>query len=110
MERLADEAFAGDRLDRTGTWAVAFVADWCPFCHEFLPRYAARSDPRTIQRALADLTDVENPLWERFSIEVVPTVVAFRDGRTIDRADGVLGAGLPNAELDRLFARLARPT
>lgn len=46
-------------------------------------------------KAVVDLTDLENPLWETFDILVVPTVVVFNDGETALRKDGVLGRGLP---------------
>ncbi|MCI4324086.1 MAG: thioredoxin family protein [Thermoplasmata archaeon] len=103
MERLGKEAFAGDRLDRAGTWVVAFVADWCPFCDEFLPRYTARRPPVGARLALADLTDVESPLWDRFRVDVIPTVLIFEDGREIARKDGVLGVGLGDPELDSVL-------
>jgi thioredoxin 2 len=103
MERVGAEAFAGDRLDRAGTWAVAFVADWCPFCDEFLPPYSARKPPAGVRLALADLTDVESPLWDRFHVDVIPTVLIFAEGREIARMDGVLGVGIGDTELDALL-------
>jgi thioredoxin 1 len=107
MDRIGPEAFEGDRLLRKGTWAVAFLADWCPFCRSFAPEFEALAVSQDFQIAEANLNDENNPLWERFNVEVVPTIVAFRDGRSIFRRDGHLGQGLSSADLDALTTALA---
>ncbi len=105
--QLAPEEFRGETLRRKGRWVVAFSADWCPFCRAFRELFdAAAADPGS-SLAIADLTSEENPLWERFRIEVVPTLVVFREGRTVFRADGVRGEGLRASDLDRAL-RAAR--
>ncbi len=43
---------------------------------------------------VADMTSEESPLWERFHIEVVPTVMVFSAGSGVFRVDGVAGEGL----------------
>lgn len=50
-------------------------------------------------RVIADVTDLESPLWERFGLEVVPTLAAFRDGEVVLREDGRLGLGIESATL-----------
>jgi thioredoxin 1 len=102
VERLGPDAFDGDRLRRRGTWAVAFSADWCPFCRAFVPEFEALRGTGPFEIAIGDLTDEENPLWERFDVDVVPTLVAFRDGAAIFRRNGRLGAGLDAADLTAL--------
>lgn len=99
LNRIGPEAFEGERLQRAGAVAVAFLADWCPFCRAFEPEFASLATPHGRALAVADLTDLDSPLWDRFAIEVVPTVVVFRDGRTILRRDGVAGQGLGSADL-----------
>jgi thiol-disulfide isomerase/thioredoxin len=90
---LGTDDFRGTLLTRPGTWAVGFAADWCPFCHSFVPAFAALSHPG-FELARVDLTSYEDPLWDRFQIEVVPSVIVFRDGRTSFRIDGELAEGL----------------
>jgi thiol-disulfide isomerase/thioredoxin len=108
LERLGPEAFDGERLLRTGTWAVAFLADWCPFCRSFLPSFAAL-DGSNFGVAIADLTDQGNSLWERFEIEVVPSVIVFRDGTAVFRADGRFMEGLGPKDLAAVRSAATEP-
>jgi thiol-disulfide isomerase/thioredoxin len=109
MERLKSDAFEGERLVRKGTWAVAFLADWCPFCRAFLPKFEGLRGTGPFEIAVGDLTDENSPLWETFKVDVVPTLIAFRDGKAIFRRDGRLGQGLAPADLSALKDAL-RPT
>ncbi len=108
MERFGPEAFSGRRLNRPGSWAVVFLATWCPFCREFAPQFAhlARTSGHL---AVGDLTDLGNPLWETFDIEVVPTVLVFRDGKLLRRVDGRPMEGLGPADVRDIEAALDAP-
>ena len=107
MERWGAEAFDGDRLRRTGTWAVAFLADWCPFCRSFAPKFAALETGGVAKLAVADVTDEESPLWDRFEVKVVPTVIVFRDGAPASRHNGRLARGLGERDLAAISAEIA---
>ncbi len=100
MEKLQADAFAKDRLLRKGTWVVAFLADWCPFCRRFLPEFSALEGGNEFRTAVGDVTSEESPLWEDFRVDVVPTLVVFRDGRPVFRVDGILGSGAPPGGLE----------
>jgi thiol-disulfide isomerase/thioredoxin len=107
VDRLGAEAFQGDRLQRPGTWAVAFLADWCPFCRAFAPKFDALAGGGSYQIARGDVTDYDSPLWDAFHLEVVPTVVVFREGVPGFRRDGQLGRGLSDADLAAIRGELA---
>ncbi len=98
-ERLTENDFPRGRLARPGTWAVAFLADWCPFCRAFEPGFLGISTEGRFTLAVADLTSEASPLWDDFRIEIVPSVVVFRDGDPIHRADGRPGYGLDSKDL-----------
>jgi thioredoxin 1 len=98
LERIGIEAFEGPRLRRSGTWAIGFFADWCPFCTEFAPSFS-NLQGGGFGVAVADLTDEASPLWDRFEIEVVPSVVVFREGVPVFRADGRFMEGLGPRDL-----------
>jgi len=101
MEILKADAFRKEQLLRDGTWMVAFLADWCPFCRRFRPEFAALEREDRFRIAEGDVTAEDSPLWDDFRIEVVPTLVVFRDGRPVFRADGILGSGMGRGDLEK---------
>lgn len=106
LERLRPRDFQGTRFVRSGTWAVAFLADWCPFCRRFAPEFA-RLAGHGFRLAMADVSSEESPLWDRFAIEVIPTVLVFRDGRLIFRVDGRYMEGLDSNDLAAISSAAA---
>ncbi len=108
MESVGPEEFRGGRLERPGRIVVCAAARWCPFCRAFRPRFEAREGTQPFALGWADLSEMENPLWELWRIEVVPTLLAFDDGRPVGRIDGRPLAGLDEDDLDRMPALFGR--
>ena len=111
MEELDLSAFDGVRLQRPGRYAVCFHATWCGFCRRFLPKFESPDGRLGGRLALVDISDEENPLWERFGIEVVPAVLGFEDGALAWRIDSPMGVGLTEQAVATMAERLgpARP-
>ncbi len=82
-------------LETNGKVVALFHASWCPFCRSFLPyfeKHAGENDDFSF--LLVKIDDEANPLWAKYRIDVVPTVIFF-DGRKVKaRLDGTLGRGL----------------
>ena len=92
----AELAAGGERL-------MLFYSGWCHFCGEIMPALEkrARHSPAVfIKLCVDDLPALE----EHFAVEVVPTVLFFKDGRLANRLDGVLGRGLTEEKLDTFAA------
>ena len=89
-----------------GTLAVLFVASWCPFCKLFYPVFQAVAEKTGIAWARMDISDNDNPVWEVFSVEVVPTVIIFKEGKAVFRRDGVLGRGLSEKAIDETMDQM----
>ena len=90
---------------------VMFYADWCPFCQRFRPIFesAAKSESTTSFKMYgAKVNDDNNPLWDRFSINAVPSVIAFDKGNIISRRDAKLGTGLNNSDLDSILKEVSQ--
>jgi len=104
---LRPSDFDGTKLKKPGTMAVLFTAQWCPFCREFEPIFQSAKEESGVGKAVADMSDQENPLWEIFDLRVVPSIIVFRDGVSILRKDGVLGKGLPIDLMTRLMKEIA---
>ena len=88
-----------------------FYADWCPFCQRFKPLFesvAAKSSSNTTGYKMygAKVNDDDNPLWDRFSINAVPTIIAFDKGNIISRRDAKMSAGLNESDLDSILKEI----
>lgn len=67
--------------------ALLFTADWCGFCIRFLPHYR-----RFAGAWIVDISDEDDPLWDEYEIDVVPTVLLVERGKVVRRWAGILGA------------------
>jgi thioredoxin 1 len=86
---------------------VLFHSSWCPFCRAFAPvfrRVAPASAACTPLEVVID--DDDDPLWERFGIDVVPTVIFFDDGERVGRLNGRPGRGIDEQELLEALGRV----
>jgi hypothetical protein len=52
------------------------------------------------------IDDWENPLWDEYRIDVVPTLVLYEKGKPVDRRDGVLGRGLGEKDIEGILAHV----
>lgn len=74
---------------------VLFCASWCPFCREFFPIFDRNVKKHFFDKVLRVYVDNdENPLWEDYSLDAVPSAVLFVDGNEAKRLDSRLGYGL----------------
>lgn len=103
MERYGETEFEGRRLKRSGLVGVAFVADWCGYCRRFMPVYEAFVSRAPFPLALADASDDEGPFWDQVGLDVVPTLVLYREGEEIWRKGGVLSVGLHAKDVEAMI-------
>ena len=96
-------------LSKTNKVLMMFYADWCPFCQKFKPMFESLPDSKSNAKYRAygaKLNDDDNPLWDRFSINSVPTLIAFDEARLVARRDGRMGIGLTKSDLDSILSEL----
>lgn len=83
---------------------VLFHATWCPYCRTFLTTFeeAARKavDWLPVQSIL---DDEDNPLWDEYGVEVVPTLILFESGTPARRAEAMPGIGLTASDLRKML-------
>jgi len=98
-ERSLEAALRGKKA------VVLFHATWCPFCTSFVPSFVkATSAAPGYEVIEAVIDEDENPLWDKLSIAIVPTVIFFEDGKPVRRLDGKAGVGLKASDLERALA------
>jgi len=88
---------------------VLFTTSWCPFCRRFGPRFVEAATKADVRTVLAYIDDWDNPLWDEYRIDVVPTLVLFEGGKASYRRDGVLGQGLGQHDLEAVFEHAPAP-
>ncbi len=95
---LDDAGFAAELARNDGTLIVDFWATWCGPCRAFGPvfRQAAADYGVRVRFATIDVDNVSETT-RRYNVGSIPTMMAFRDGREVDRVVG----GLTGAQLDR---------
>ncbi len=73
---------------------ILFCASWCPFCERFYPTFERLISKKKFDKVMrVYIDDDDNPLWDDFSIEAVPTLVFFEQGKVSSRLDAKLGLG-----------------
>ncbi len=85
---------------------ILFYATYCQYCRRFAPIFEHHSRDSQYRFAKADITDDDNPLWDRYDIPAVPTVIAFNNGREAARRSAVPGFGLKEEDFVSLLKQL----
>jgi thiol-disulfide isomerase/thioredoxin len=88
---------------------VMFYADWCPFCQKFKLTFesSANTSDKKIKFYAHMINDDYDPLWDRFSINAVPTLIAFDGNEIISRRDSKMGIGLNKTDIDSILIEIA---
>ena len=88
-------------LEKTERVLVLFYATWCPYCVNFVPIFNKKIINFNVGNLIhVLLDDYDNPLWDVYEIEAVPTVIFFEKGKVSKRLDGRLGVGLNEKKLN----------
>ncbi len=78
-----------------------FYASWCPYCVSFVPTFDKKIVEVNIGKVIhVLLDDYDNPLWDDYNIEAVPTIIFFEKGKVSRRFDGKFGRGLNEKQLN----------
>jgi len=105
---LSDD-FNEGKLLKDGRALVFFYTEWCPFCRRSFPhlKNLKSSDNHSIYRA--DISDVNNILWNTMAVKVVPTLIIFENGSEVWRRNGRYLEGLGGKDFkdanDTLYTR-----
>ena len=90
MRELTNQTF-DEAIKSSNPVLVEFWAVWCMPCKIFAPvleQLANEMDGKA-QFCKVNIDDCQS-LAAKYDIEVVPTVILFKDGREVERAAGIL--------------------
>ena len=98
------------QLKANGKVLALFYASWCPYCMGFVPVF----DKKVVNFSVGSvihvlLDDYDNPLWDEYSIEAVPTAIFFEKGKVYRRLDGKSGVGLNEKQLKAWLEEFKAP-
>ncbi len=85
---------------------VLFYADWCPYCTRFKPVFEEtmkKIDSKILSGGV-QINDDDNPLWDKYQINAVPTLIAFSNGSIKARRDAKMGMGLTVDDLNSILS------
>jgi thioredoxin 1 len=84
---------------------VLFYADWCHYCSRFKPIFeetVKKTNPNILMGCVK-INDDDNPLWDRYHINAVPTLIVFSNNSIIARRDAKMGVGLTRSDLNSIL-------
>ena len=105
MEHVLPEEFDSKILNSEKKSLVLFYADWCPYCANFKPTFEEINSDK-VQKKAALVNEDENPLWDRFNIQAVPTMIVFENGKIITRRDAKKHVGLTRIDMESIVKEL----
>jgi thioredoxin 1 len=106
MEHVSPEEFDSKVLNSDKKTIVLFYATWCPYCSNFKPTFeSVKIETATKLGSIID--EDENPLWDRFNIQAVPTIITFQNGKIISRRDAKKQVGLTKSDMDSIIKELS---
>lgn len=111
MRTLTADNFDRDVLRSNVPVVVDFSAAWCGPCRLLAPvlERVAEGYRGRVNFLQVDV-DGEPELAERFAVNSVTTLAFFRNGRPVDRHEGLIDPRLLLLKLDRLAASATRTT
>jgi thioredoxin 1 len=90
------------------TSLVLFYADWCHFCSQFKPIFEEKTNSVKNKLLIGSvkINDDDNPLWDKYDIKAVPTLIAFSNNSIKSRRDAKMGIGLTSSDLNSILSDL----
>lgn len=90
LKHINDDEFSKEVLENEKAVLVDFYASWCPPCKMLAPVLEKISNSRADFDIIKVNIDENEDLAIKYRIEVVPTMVVFKDGKPVDKIVGLV--------------------
>lgn len=109
IRHVSAENFAAEVIESTVPVLVDFYADWCGPCRMLAPALEGLACEFAGRIKIVKVNVDEEPeLACHFRVQSIPTLLAFRGGRLVDKLVGVGSPGQLRSVLTRLAGNSAR--
>lgn len=88
MLKLDGTNFEKEVLNSEQTVIVDFWAEWCGPCRMLAPELEAFANENTDIKVGKVNIDDETPLAIQYRVEVIPTLIVFKNGKEVNRSIG----------------------
>ena len=105
MEHVLPEEFDSKVLSSEKKTLVLFMLTGVhivPISNQLLKKWIQA----IYKKKAALVNEDENPLWDRFNIQAIPTMIAFQNGKILTRRDAKKGMGLTRADMESIIKEL----
>ncbi|MDF0680432.1 MAG: thioredoxin family protein [Candidatus Nitrosocosmicus sp.] len=87
---------------------ILFYAYWCYYCKSFIPIFenSIKNLNDEVLFGSVNLNEDENPLWDKYGINAVPTLIAFSKNKIRDRRDAKKGVGLTRKDVESILSNI----
>lgn len=90
VKHINSSEFKEEVLDQKGLVLVDFFATWCPPCKMLGPVLEEVSNSRANFKIVKVNIDENPDKASEYGVEVVPTMIVFRDGKIVNRTEGYM--------------------
>lgn len=90
VKDIKSDDFENEVLKQDGIVLVDFFATWCPPCKLLSPLLDEISNSRADFKIVRVNVDENADKASQYSIEVVPTLVVFKNGKEVNRSEGYI--------------------
>ncbi len=110
MLEVDNKADLTNQLTKNKRVLALFFASWCPYCQGFIDAFNANIVNYKFDLVLrVNVDDFDSPLWDEYSVDAVPTLILFENGKILSRLDAGFGVGLNEKQLVDWLKKIGTP-
>jgi thioredoxin len=106
VKHIAQSEFENEVTRSTNAIVADFYATWCGPCRTLSPMLDRLAGPLADKIKFVKINVDESPgIAQNFSVQGIPTLIFFKDGKVADRITGLLPEAELKAKLEAFAAR-----